>query len=218
MATAQYQTAVDHLAKVDPVLAPLLRRVGVCRLRRSPSYFIALVEAIVWQQLSWKAACAIHRRMLDVIGSGRPSPGEVLRTPRAKLLSAGLSRRKTDYLFGVAERFETGRFPSRRINMMSDEQIIDELVSIRGIGRWSAEMFLIFALNRPDIFPVGDLGLRKAIARLYAVDALPGDELLAEISEPWRPYRTVATWYLWAGADGIPFQATGLAAGNTGTA
>jgi DNA-3-methyladenine glycosylase II len=215
MSAAQYKEAVNHLRRVDSVITPLVRRVGPCRLRRAPSYFIALVEAIVWQQLSWKAACAIHQRMLDVVGSRRPTPADFLQTPRVKLMSAGLSARKAEYLLGVADYFDTNAFPARKIRSMGDEQIVDELTSIRGIGRWSAEMFLIFALNRPDVFPVGDLGLRKAIGRLYGATGLPDDDRLAEVSEPWRPYRTVATWYLWAGADGIPFQAS-APAGETG--
>lgn len=136
----------------------------------------------------------------------RPTPGDFLRTPHAKLLATGLSRRKTEYLLGLARYFGSSTFPRRRIGAASDEEIIEELTSIRGIGRWSAEMFLIFGLNRPDVFPVGDLGLRKAIGRLYDIGERPDDGRLAEVSEPWRPYRTVATWYLWKGADGVPFR------------
>jgi DNA-3-methyladenine glycosylase II len=200
------QEAIAHLKRTDPVIARLIRRIGPCRLGRSGSYFLTLVEAIVWQQLSWKAALTIHGRMLEVVGSRRPTPAHFLRVTPAKLRGAGLSRNKAAYLLSLAEYFDSGRFPRRRIPRMYDDDIIEELTTIKGIGRWSAEMFLIFALNRPDVFPKGDLGLRKAIAGWYGMDGNPDDDQLETVSRPWRPHRTVATWYLWQSADGTPFK------------
>jgi DNA-3-methyladenine glycosylase II len=197
---------VRYLAKADPVIARLIRHVGPCRLKRTRSHFTALVEAIVWQQLSWKAALTIHERLLTAVGTRLPKPADVLRLSHATLHEAGLSKRKAEYLIGLSEYFDSGRFPRRRIHKMSDDDIVTELTSVRGIGRWSAEMFLMFALNRLDVLPVGDLGLRKAIAGWYGRESLPEEEEMVSIAEPWRPYRTVASWYLWAGADGVPFD------------
>jgi DNA-3-methyladenine glycosylase II len=197
-------SAVAHLRRRDPVLAAVMRNVGPCRLAPARSHFMTLVEAIVWQQLSWHAANAIHQRLLDVLGTRRPRPRDVLQVPLRQLRAVGLSQRKAEYLNGLARHFEEGRFPARRIHRLSDEEIVSLLGEIRGIGRWSAEMFLIFALNRLDVFPVGDLGLRKAIGRHYAAGGMPTDGELARIADPWRPFRTIASWYLWAAADSVP--------------
>ncbi len=180
----------------------LISRVGPCRLTRTRSYFVALFESIVWQQISWKAACAIHGRLLQVIGTRYPKPASFLAASEGELLAAGLSRRKVEYVRELSRYFVSRRFPRHRIRTLGDEEIVAELTRVRGIGRWSAEMFLIFGMNRPDIFPAGDLGVRNAIDRYYAWRA--GGRTLEEITELWRPYRTVATWYLWAGMDGLP--------------
>ncbi|MFQ5510267.1 MAG: DNA-3-methyladenine glycosylase family protein [Candidatus Krumholzibacteriia bacterium] len=201
MNPGDFDRACEYLARCDPTMRHLIAEIGPCRLRRARSYFVALFESIVWQQLSWKAACAIHRRLLRAIGGRHPKPADFLRVSSAQLIAAGLSRRKAEYVVELARYFESDRFPRREIRRLSDEEIVSELTRVRGIGRWSAEMFLIFGLNRPDVFPLGDLGLRKAIERHYR---RPGDTNLAEITDRWRPYRTVATWYLWAGMDGVP--------------
>jgi len=204
MTTSQTQTAVETLRRDDRILAGLMDSVGPFSLPRPKSYFQTLVEAIVWQQLSWKAACAIYARLLDVVGSRRIRPGQVAGMPRRRLLGVGLSRSKTDYILGLAEHFEAGRFPARSIGRMPDERVIDVLTAIRGIGTWSAEMFLIFGLHRLDVFPLGDLGLRRAMARSYlGRDDAPDDELLG-IGDRWRPYRTVGVWYMWSSADTAP--------------
>lgn len=179
-------------------------RVGPFVLPRPKSYFQTLVEAIVWQQLSWKAACAIYARLLGLAGTPRIRPAQVMRIPRRRLLSVGLSRSKAAYIVGLAEHFDSGRFPSRTIRRMPDEAVVGVLTGLRGIGTWSAEMFLIFALHRLDVFPIGDLGLRRAMARSYlGRDDAPHDELV-KISDRWRPYRTVGVWYMWSSSDAAP--------------
>jgi DNA-3-methyladenine glycosylase II len=184
----------------------LIARAGPCKLKRTRSYFVALFESIVWQQLSWRAACAIHERLLRTIGTRHPKPADLLRASSADLLSAGLSRRKVEYVRALSRYFDANQFPRRRIKELDDEEIIDELTQVRGIGRWSAEMFLIFGMNRLDVFPVGDLGLRKAIERHYERRTPLGATALAAIAGRWRPYRTVASWYLWASMDGVPLD------------
>lgn len=203
MERSRFDPAIDYLASVDPVLSDLIARVGPCTLARSRNHFLTLVRAIVWQQLSWSAACAIHERVLDTIGVRQPRPTDVLDTPENRLLSAGLSRQKVVYLRDLSLFFEQRRFPPNRISRLGDEEIIDLLCQIKGVGRWTAEMFLIFALNRQDVFPFGDLGLRKAIARHYAQPLAARPEELEPVTDPWRPYRTIAAWYLWRAADGV---------------
>jgi len=196
--------AAEHLKRRDPVLADLIERVGPCTLHRCRSYFQTLVDSIVWQQLSWKAACAIQQRMLTVLRTRRPEPRDFLALSEEDLMTAGLSRQKCRYLKEVAELFASRRFASRRIRRLDDEEVIELLTAIKGVGRWTADMFLIFGLNRLDVFPVGDLALRKAIYNHYT-KRTPVDECeLRAIADDWRPFRTVATWYLWKSSDGAP--------------
>lgn len=206
MSQLNLEEAQSYLRRRDPVLASLIARVGPCRLRKARSYFVALFEAVVWQQLSWQAASTIHQRLLATLGTRHPAPEDVLRVGVERLREAGLSRRKVEYLLDLARCFGSGDFPIQRIASMPDEAVVDELSKMRGIGRWSAEMFLMFALNRPDVFPMGDLGLRKAIQRCYSVEGPASNEQLLAIGDRWRPYRTVASWYLWACSDGTPLQ------------
>jgi DNA-3-methyladenine glycosylase II len=187
------------------VLGRIIGAVGPCTLKRSSNYFLTLVEAILWQQLSWHAATAIQRRMLQSLGTRRPRPEDFLSTPRHVLVRAGLSRQKIEYLRNLSSFFCDGDFPRRRIGRLSDEKVVETLTTVKGIGRWSAEMFLIFGLNRLDVFPLGDLGLKKAVGKRYGTVALPDEAQLSAITDVWRPYRTIAAWYLWASIDGVPF-------------
>jgi DNA-3-methyladenine glycosylase II len=163
---------------------------------------LTLVEAIVWQQLSWQAACAIHERLLSALGTRRPRPSDILAASQKDLLGAGLSRQKSLYLRDLSLFFEEKRMPRKRIGRLGDKEVIDLLTEIKGIGRWTAEMFLIFRLNREDVFPFGDLGLRKAIGHHYNTPEFNDRATLETITEPWRPYRTIAAWYLWRSGDG----------------
>ena len=199
------ERAMRELSQADPALAALIRSVGPCELglRRRGRYFPALVEAIIYQQLTGKAAARILARFRALYPRGGfPTPATVARSPARKLRTAGLSPQKISYLHDLSQRLADGSFPLRRISAMDDEEVIRRLTEIKGIGRWTAEMFLIFTLGRPDVFPATDLGIRKAVQRLYAQPALLPPRELAQLAERWMPYRSVAAWYLWASVDG----------------
>jgi len=199
------EQAVRELSEADAALGELIRRVGLCELgmHRRGRYFPALVEAIIYQQLSGKAAGRILARFRALYPSGRfPTPAQVSRTPARRLRAAGLSPQKISYLKDLSRRIENGTFPLRRIAAMDDEEVIRRLTQVKGIGRWTAEMFLIFTLGRPDVFPATDLGIRKAVQRLYRSETLPAPRALAGLASRWAPHRSVAAWYLWASVDG----------------
>ena len=189
--------AATHLRRADPVMAAIVEAVGPAPLRvnRTPA-FAALVESIVYQQISGKAAAAIHRRLCKALGRKCPRPEDVASASDATLRAAGLSRVKIQYMRDLAERASAG-LPLRALSRMGDEQVIEALVQVKGIGRWTAEMFLMFRLLRPDVLPVGDYGIRKAMQRAYRLRTLPKPDVMQRIAAPWRPYRSVACWYLW---------------------
>jgi DNA-3-methyladenine glycosylase II len=188
--------ALKHLAKADPRLADIIESVGAyeIKLRRDP--FRSLVEAIIYQQLAGSAADAIYGRFVKIYGRF-PKPAQLLATKDAKLRAAGLSSRKIEYLKDLAARVADGRLKLARLSKLPDEQVIEQLDQVKGIGRWTAEMFLIFCLGRQDVLPVGDLGLRKAMQKAYSLADLPSPESMCGIAEPWKPYCSVATWYMW---------------------
>ncbi len=160
-------------------------------------YFAALCDAIISQQLSPQAAETIFNRFLALFPARRPTPRSVAKTPMSVFPAVGLSKQKAGYLKDVAVGCRDGRITPRRFARQSNEEIIASLVSIRGIGRWTAEMFLMFALNRLDVLPVDDLGIRKAIQRHYGLRSLPVASRLRKIGQVWHPYETIACWYLW---------------------
>jgi 3-methyladenine DNA glycosylase/8-oxoguanine DNA glycosylase len=185
----------------------LIQQVGECQLRMTgrSHYFRALVESILYQQLSGMAAGAILRRFRALYPSHCfPSPEEILATSVEQLRSAGLSRQKIDYLKDLSHRAQNGLFPLRRIAGMEDEAVIRHLTQVKGIGQWTAEMFLIFCLGRPDILPLTDLGIQKAVQKAYDFKALPASRTLERLGHRWKPYRSIASWYLWASVDGVP--------------
>ena len=201
-----YSQAIRHLKKCDPVLRAVIRRVGPCELHleRETNQFGALVDAIIYQQLAYMAAQTISRRFRQIYsardgaGSGKlPSPDELLRTPRRKLRAAGLSRQKIGYLRDLARKVTDGALSLGRFGRMSDEAVIESVTQVKGIGRWTAEMFLIFSLNRSDVLPVDDLGVQYGFKAAYGLRNLPSAKKMLKVAEPWRPYRTIATWYLW---------------------
>jgi len=201
-ATALKQ-AVRALRRRDPVLRKVIDHIGPCLLRSQRHYFWALAEAIVSQQLSVAAAATIFRRLRHLYPTHRvPRPQDLLATPAGRLRAVGLSRQKVVYLKGLAEAAIDGRLPSRRLHALSDDEVVETLTRLHGIGRWTAEMFLIFVLTRLDIFPVDDLGLQKAIQRAYRLRRHPSAATMRRLAKRWEPYRTVATWYLWASRDG----------------
>ncbi|MDT8900778.1 DNA-3-methyladenine glycosylase family protein [Anaeroselena agilis] len=191
-----WHEAETHLAARDPVLAAIISSYGPCALRPKKDYFAVLCESIVSQQLAVKAADAIHDRFTAYYG-GEPTPDKLAATPPEKLRELGLSGRKAEYMLDLADRFRRDAITPAAFAAMPDGEIIDQLISVKGIGVWTAHMFLIFALNRPDVLPVGDYGVRKAFMLSYALDALPGAKLMENIAAPWRPWRSIASWYLW---------------------
>jgi 3-methyladenine DNA glycosylase/8-oxoguanine DNA glycosylase len=194
------RAALRHLRRSDPILAGLIRQIGPYRMVRRPERFQALVRAIVFQQLAGRAAQAIYDRFVALFpdaASSFPSPEMVLAIDEAAMRSAGLSRQKLLYIRDLARHVADGEINFHRFAKMDDEAIIEHLTRVRGIGRWTAEMFLMFNLGRPDVFPVDDLGVRNAIHRAYKMEQPPTRKELREFGERWRPYRSVAVWYLW---------------------
>ena len=196
-----------HAARVqlsrDPVLRRIIRRVGPCTLAPRPrrDYFVTLCKSIYTQQISTKIATILYGRFSEQFPRKRPTPKRVvefLKNGHDDVIKrCGLSRQKRAYILDLARHFADNQIPTRRLHRMTDDEVIDALVRVKGVGRWTAEMFLIFVLNRPDVLPVDDLGLREAVKRAYALKDRPKAADLRELAEKWRPYRTVATWYLW---------------------
>ncbi|MEO7191632.1 MAG: DNA-3-methyladenine glycosylase [Vicinamibacterales bacterium] len=196
----EFERARRWLMRQDPRLAPLIKRVGRCCLpdSRTNAPFGALVRAILAQQLSGKAADTIHRRVLALVGGAeRLAPQTLLDVDVDQLRAAGVSRPKISYLRDLAEHVIDGRLNLAALELQSDEEVIQAITAVRGLGRWSAEMFLMFHLNRPDVFPVADLGIVKGIERLLSMKRRPAARTMLRAAEAWRPYRSVAAWYLW---------------------
>jgi DNA-3-methyladenine glycosylase II len=195
------ELACRHVAQADPVMAALMARVGELTLRPAPtqSLFTALLRSIVYQQLTGKAASTILGRVNRLFAPRRfPTPRDLLLVPPERLREAGLSAAKTAALRDLAERTLDGTVPSiARIRRMEDEQIVERLTMVRGIGRWTVEMLLIFRLGRPDVLPVTDLGVRKGFGLMFRRGKLPEATAMLRRGERWRPYRSVASWYLW---------------------
>ena len=198
------QAAERHLAASDAKLAALIARVGPCRLQVEglASPFAALVESIVYQQLTGKAAQTIHGRLVALFPQRRVNPQRLLATHHRRLRSSGLSRAKVLALKDLAAKTLEGVVPPLpALYAMDDEEIITRLTAVHGVGRWTAEMLLIFRLGRPDVWPVTDYGVRKGYARVFSRGRLPSPKLLAQRGERWRPYRSAAAWYLWRAAE-----------------
>lgn len=194
----QLAEAVGHLRQADPLLAALIARVGPCGLRpRTGTLLDSLTRAIASQQLSTKAAATIHSRFLALYPAGPPSAAQLLATADEQLRGVGLSRPKIRYLKDLAERIEAGLPKLENLATEPDEAIVQTLLPIKGVGRWTVEMLLIFRLLRLDVLPVDDLGIRKGMQQLYGLAARPDAQTMAQLALPWRPYRSVACWYLW---------------------
>ena len=195
--------AVRHLTRADPVLARIIATVGPCRLepRAEGTHFDAIVRAIVYQQLSGKAASTIHGRVHDHFGGRAPTPHELLATPDEPLRAAGLSRQKLAYLRDLATRVVEGALPIDRLHELDDDAIVAALTSVKGVGKWTAQMFLMFRLGRPDVLPDLDLGIQNAIQKAYGLAKRPAPKQVLEIGARWSPHATVASWYLWRSLD-----------------
>lgn len=188
-----------HFAEIDPVMLALLKRVGPCRLdqRVAPDAFQALVRAVTAQQVSARAARTVFGRLVDLLPGGRLTPEGVLALDADVLRTTGLGPTKTRYVRDLAEHIRDGRLPVARLNTMADDEVIRALTDVRGIGVWTAEVFLIFQLGRLDVFPAGDLALLTAMQRVYRKRRRPTPAEARRFAERWRPFRSVASWYLW---------------------
>ena len=195
--------AVAQLRNADPVLSRIIDHHGPCRLKLQRRYFYSLVEAILAQQLSIKAAATIFRRLRALLG-GKIEPSRVLSLTDAQCRQVGISRQKTGYLRDLAQKWNDGQLNHRRFSQMSDEDVAAALTQVKGIGRWTAEMFLIFCLGRLDVLPVDDLGFRNALRRAYGWRSEPNPKKIQKLAEAWRPYRSIATWYFWESWDKKP--------------
>jgi DNA-3-methyladenine glycosylase II len=205
MTTADYARARRVLARRDPVIRDLIRKHGPCGLAdaQHTDPFTALVHAIVSQQLSTKAAATIAGRF-DALLGGTPTPDAIAAVTDQQLRGVGLSAQKIGYMRDLCARIQSGSLPLGSLDALADADVIAALTQVKGIGRWTAEMFLMFRLHRPDVLPVGDLGIVKAVQRAYRLRKAPDSKRLTRIGEPWRPYRSVACWYLWASLDNAP--------------
>jgi DNA-3-methyladenine glycosylase II len=201
--------SLSHLSKSDPVMARLVNEHGPLdekqrRRGRPPDAYGALVRSIVGQQLSTKAALTIYERMTELFDGSTPSPRELLEVDPELIRKAGLSRAKVSYLRDLAEHVEDGEVDLERLPELPDDEVSEQLTAIKGLGQWTVDMFLIFHLGRPDVLPVGDLGIRRAVQTEYGLDELPDAGELERIAEPWRPHRSLACLYLWSSLDNVP--------------
>lgn len=192
--------AINHLKKSDPVMAAVIRRVGPCRMEFGPPEFHSLAEAIVYQQLNGKAALTIFNRFAEL--AGKPlTPQGIMKLTDQQLRSVGLSKQKTSYLRDMAERAVRGDLDFTRLPDLSDDDVVNHLTQVKGVGVWTAQMFLMFTLKRPNVLPTGDFGIQTSIKKHYNKRKMPTPAQMEKIARPWQPYRSVACWYLWRGLD-----------------
>ena len=197
MNSKQIGHALRHLQRVDPVMRGVIRKAGPFRLRLRRDRFYSLVSSILSQQISGKAAASIRARLEEYVAPEKISPETLGRLTLAELRQIGASPQKSTYLLDLAERVRSGQLKLDRLARMADDEVIASLVQVKGIGVWTAQMFLIFSLGRLDVFPHDDLGVRSAIRNLYGLENLPDKETSHRIALPWRPYASVASWYCW---------------------
>ena len=190
-----------HFDKNDAVMAQLIRKSGPIKLKRNRNYFIVLCNAIIGQQISVTAADAITIRFNKLFNGHSPTPQGVIKLPEIDLRKAGLSKQKVAYLKDLSFHFYEKILRPHRLHHMGNDEVICQLTRVHGIGRWTAEMFLIFSLNRPDVLPVGDLGLQLALKKLYRMRQLPTVKRMRTIGRKWNPLETVGTWYAWRAQD-----------------
>jgi DNA-3-methyladenine glycosylase II len=196
-----WRKGVQYLKRKDPTLARIIRETGQIRFDLDDDHYEAIVGSIIFQQLAGSAAQAILNRFKEVYGGRLPTPREYLATDVGKLRKSGLSPQKISYIKDLAERLEDGRLDLKKMEELSDEEAMSELDAVRGIGRWTAEMFLLFKLGRTDVLPVDDLGLRKAAKRVYRLRKLPSREKFEELAVNWHPYSSISTLYLWKSTE-----------------
>jgi DNA-3-methyladenine glycosylase II len=199
-----YSAAIASLQQADSTMAHLIEQVGDCLLHQSQNtgdLLYSLSESILYQQLSGKAAATIHRRFLALYPNGLPTATDILSTPDELLRGAGVSRSKVVYLKDLAQKLADGLPTLEELERLDDETIIKTLLPIKGVGRWTVQMLLIFRMHRWDVLPVDDLGIRSGIRRTYQLPDLPDKKTTEKLAQPWQPYRTIASWYLWRSLD-----------------
>ncbi len=200
--------AHDHLLRADPVMRGIVERVGPYRLEIRGRPYQSLLRAIFYQQLAGAAASAIERRFLALFGDRVPEPQELLATSPEALRATGISRQKATYLHSLAEHASAGQLDDAQLRHAPDDDVIELVTGIKGVGRWTADMLLMFCLGRPNVLPAGDLGVRRMMKEGYGLDALPDQATMLKIAEPWRPYRSAGAWYLWRRGDIITADIT----------
>jgi DNA-3-methyladenine glycosylase II len=200
MHKVNHQSATRHLKKSDPILAAIIEQVGPCRMQFGDPTFHALAESILYQQLNGKAAATIFDRFTALAGDPL-TPAGILKLTDAEMRGIGLSRQKTAYLRDLSEKTAAGLLEFERMADMPEEDVIAHLTQVKGVGVWTAHMFLMFTLRRPDILPVGDYGVQAAIKKHYKKRKWPKADVMTKIAKPWAPYRSVACWYLWRSLD-----------------
>ena len=192
--------AINHLKKVDPLLGALIEKVGPYRMEYGEPTFHSVAEAIIYQQLNGKAAVTIFKRFTDLAGSPL-TPEGILKLTDEQLRAVGLSKQKSSYVRDLAEKARTGVLDFSKLAEQSDEEVIEHLTQVKGVGVWTAHMFLMFTLRRPDVLPTGDYGIQAAMKKHYRKRKLPKPKQFAKIGDKWRPYRSVAAWYFWRALD-----------------
>jgi DNA-3-methyladenine glycosylase II len=194
--------ALAHLKKSDPVMASIIQRIGPYQITYTEPIFQTLVRSIVYQQLSGKAAGTIYGRLAAAIKATPMTPEAILKLRPTRMRALGLSLQKTNYIRGLAKMTRDGAVDFEQCHAMDDVAIIEHLTAVKGVGVWTVQMFLMFALRRHNVLPTGDLGIRAAMKLAYDLPELPSPAEMAQIAAPWRPYCSVATWYLWRSLDG----------------
>lgn len=202
----RHARAIAHLSDADPILGKWIAQAGPCSLsrERAGTHFAAVARSIIYQQLSGKAAATIHGRFEALFNGSSPEPAAVLKVPAARLRGVGLSERKAEYVLGLARDVLERRVPIEQLDDLDDAGVVEALTAVRGVGEWTAQMFLMFRLGRPDVLPTLDLGIQTAIKRLYGLRTHPSPKRVATLGAKWAPFRTVASWYLWRVVDNPP--------------
>lgn len=204
MNPAVYRLARRHLARRDPILKQVIAGIGACTLRTETDRFGLLVRSIISQQISSLAARAINGRLQEAFARTGVTPAALRRASDRRLRAIGISANKIRALRDLADKVHSGEVPLDDLHDLDDEAVIERLIPVHGIGRWTAQMFLIFSLGRPDVLPVDDHGLRAGVQKHYRLDDLPGRQQLTELARPWQPYRSIATWYIWRTFGNVP--------------
>ncbi len=200
------KTAADYLASADPVLRPVITRAGLCTIRPNRDYYPSLVDAIISQQLSVHAARSIESRFRALFGGAFPTAEQILTTDVETLRGLGFSRAKAAYVLDLAQHIADGTVQFDHFDSLSNEAVVAELTAVKGIGVWTAQMFLMFCMGRPDILPVGDLGIRNGIRKLYALADAPTPADITQLAavNNWQPYESIASWYVWQSLENTP--------------